>query len=277
MKFFSSGSREGQVGSLSTNESGASPSDRPAFDLDHRRLDQPVLSPRGRESYLQRVEELLHAPALTTGELVGSRAIAHSARGKQIGLFPSRKARGFMRCESSLETRVALLLERAKSVTTFRNQAPRIELSRREAYTADFIIKCADGRYVLVEVKPTSHRHLMKPQLASRLARIESQCLEWGIPFYVVGANDLGGRVFHSNLAWLHTRAGLHDRLITVAEINCARDMLRDQFRNGTLLDLRNLLSTQGFPACLAERLLFSGWLHANMCKQLTLASQVTL
>jgi hypothetical protein len=138
------------------------------------------------------------------------------------GKFPSRKLGRMVQWESLLERDAILALEYLHEVATYQEQ-PSVEIyydgaNQPRRYVPDFRAEFADGRELLVEVKPENQ--ISTKEIREKLGAIAKRLEEQGRHYRVLTENDIRREPFFGNLRRLHSsgrrlmRASCTDALV---------------------------------------------------------------
>lgn len=139
------------------------------------------------------------------------------------GKFPSRKLGRMVQWESLLERDAILALEYLHEVATYQEQ-PSVEIYYDEShqprrYVPDFRAVFADGRELIIEIKPQAR--IETKEIGEKLAAIARRFEEQGRSYRVLTEIDIRREPFFSNLERLH---GSGRRL---ARASCADEQMQ--------------------------------------------------
>jgi hypothetical protein len=235
---------------------------------------------RGRRQYRERAKELRAAEiaswrqgrrddsvlrlfdiALRPSVLAASRppGVSHAARSVRddgdglSGAFWSQKLKRDVQYESTLEARLLGLLEGASIVTYYQEQAPAVYISPHGRYVPDVYVELADGRRLVIEVKP-----VIEMGMADQIEKWNAACrwcIRHGVGFLVTDGrrdcrtlsaaelppsyDDLLRDVIARGGSWPHYRyrashLGAYSTALTIAALRGKVRVLREPLRLAT-------------------------------------------
>lgn len=107
-------------------------------------------------------------------------------------LYPSKKNRAQVQCESRLEFDAAMHFEFSTNIKRYREQPVRVTYRDREGevriYFPDFELTMTDGTIVHIEIKPSAK--LRNAVLRARMEDIAEHYARLGLPFRIMTEQD---------------------------------------------------------------------------------------
>lgn len=227
---------------------------------------------KSRNEFLKQVEEAFSTKPTINGVIHGRRIVKLGKRGFRCGYFPSSKnatsslSSVYIPMESTIETALAVELERDLSIRAFRTQAIEISLPGGWAFP-DFLAVDTHGNISIMEVK--ADKRYLSVDMQERIEHLTEKFARWGFSYSVVDSFDLPQGTKLANLFWLnnsinsHPKASELERFLNLGYSQC------------TFGELKDICKAEEFDSSMAPFLIFSEQLKINWVKAIDDNSKV--
>lgn len=200
----------------------------------------------------------------------GVRRIKLGKHGSRSSLFYSRKNGGFIPVESRLELRHCYQLESDPDVQQYRSQAIAVLRGTRRL-VPDFLVACADGKFMVDEVKVSSG---LTEKQKSKLQFLAGVFAAHDITYRVVTEQNFPVFQVEQNRVMLYDRGGrLSASDLQIERVYSLAHAVPRADR--TVCRVRLELKTAGLPAYLLEHALFKGALGCDLTRAISSDSLV--
>lgn len=192
---------------------------------------------------------------------IGCRLPRHGRHGSHVTIFPSRKNRAPLMCESLLEAAFCLELEHRADVLCYQIHPYTLCFEAAHIrYTPDFQVTFANGDQHLVEVK--NDQSLQCQKIRARLARVTELLAEQGCLLECLSMRQFYGATRTTNLEYLYHLAfgdsGAADSAIG-----------RYLAQQPQAITLHELMQQPFDPTSIAHALFYKT-IHCNLTKPIT-------